>query len=166
MNGAGHPGMLRAMSKKRLKRDEEARGRKLLVVDDDPTMRELLEYVLTREGFGVVTAENGIEGVRKVREEKPDLILLNLLMPVLDGFRACRILKTDAATRALPVIIFSACDDAESRATAFSLGAEDYIVSPFSIDELLESIGVVLESRDTPRVFRNLFRKPLKGKKG
>jgi DNA-binding response OmpR family regulator len=137
------------MSKTRSKQGGKGREPKLLIVDDAPEMRELLEEFFVREGFGVVTAENGLEGVQKAREEAPDLVLLNLMMPVMDGFAACRILKSDEATRAVPVIIFSACDDAESRATALSLGAEAYVVSPFSVREVVERVSAVLDGRQT-----------------
>ena len=120
---------------------------KLLVVDDDPNIRELLTHYLEREGFDVVTAENGLEGVRKAREERPHLVFLNLLMPVMDGFEACRILKSDEATREIPVIIFSACAGQEYYTKAFELGAWEYVVSPFNPREVVKRIRYALGER-------------------
>lgn len=135
------------MSETNAKRDGGAGRQKLLVVDDDKYVREMLENALAGEGFGVVTAENGLEGVRKAREEAPDLILLNLLMPVMDGFAACRELKSSPETRDIPVIIFSACLDVDEWATrALWLGAEDFIQSPFSSREVVELVRTVFES--------------------
>ena len=120
---------------------------KLLVVDDDPTMLESLVHAFGREGFDVVTAVNGLEGVRKAREERPHLVFLNLLMPVMDGFEACRVLKADEATREIPVIIFSGCDGQDYYTKAFKLGAWEYVVSPFSPRKVAERIRHALGER-------------------
>ena len=116
----------------------------LLVVDDEPSMLELLACYFAREGFRVTVARDGLEAVERVHEEPPDLVLLNLLMPVMNGFRACRALKAAPSTRHIPVIIFSACDDEKSMTTAFSLGAEDYITTPLSTRDTADRIRSVL----------------------
>lgn len=120
---------------------------KLLVVDDDPVMLELLVHAFEREGFEVVTAVNGLEGVEKAREERPHLVFLNLLMPVMDGFEACRVLKADEATREIPVIIFSACDGQDYYTKAFELGAWEYVTTPLSTRDVAERIRYALGER-------------------
>jgi DNA-binding response OmpR family regulator len=120
---------------------------KLLVVDDDPTMLEVLLHAFEGEGFDVVTAVNGLEGVRKAREERPHLVFLNLLMPVMDGFEACRVLKADEATREIPVFIFSACSGQDYYTEAFKLGAWEYVTSPFNPREVANRIRYALGER-------------------
>ena len=120
---------------------------KLLVVDDEPDMLELITQCFEREGFEVVTAVNGLEAVQKAREERPHLVFLNLMMPVMDGFEACRVLKADEATREIPVFIFSGCAGQEYYTTAFELGAWEYVVSPFSPREVLKRIRYALGER-------------------
>ncbi|MCA1592975.1 MAG: response regulator [Acidobacteria bacterium] len=138
----------------RAERTEKTRQRTLLIVDDDSDILELLRGFFEREEFRVVTAENGLEGIERAREIMPDLILLNYLMPVMDGFRACRVLKKTPYTRHIPVIIFSACAGEETIAEAFRLGAEEYITSPFSAREMLAQVNSVLERRAAARVPR------------
>ena len=120
---------------------------KLLVVDDDPLMLEMLVDGFGREGFDVVTAVNGLEAVQKAREERPHLVFLNLLMPVMSGFEACRVLKADEATREIPVIIFSACEGQDYYTEAFKLGAWEYVTAPFSTREAAERIRYALGER-------------------
>lgn len=120
---------------------------KLLVVDDDPTMLEMLAAGFGREGFDVVTAADGLEGVRKAREERPHLVFLNLSMPVMGGFEACRVLKADEATREIPVIIFSACDGQDYYTKAFELGAWEYVTTPLSTRDVAGRIRYALGER-------------------
>jgi CheY-like chemotaxis protein len=117
---------------------------RVLVVDDYYDARDLMRLALEPEGFEVLTAENGLEAVQKTREESPDLVLLNYLMPVMDGFEACRILKADAATRAVPVIAHSACADPVTREAAFASGADDFLCVPFRRRDLIERVRAAL----------------------
>lgn len=116
----------------------------ILVVDDEPINRNLIERRLEREGYRVLTAENGREAVDKTREERPDLVLLDVMMPVMDGLEACRLIKDDAATQDIPIIFLSARDETQTKVNALALGANDYISKPFKVEELLARVDVAI----------------------
>ncbi|MGA9994283.1 MAG: response regulator [Pyrinomonadaceae bacterium] len=116
----------------------------ILVVDDEPINRNLIERRLEREGYRVLTAENGREAVEKTREERPDLVLLDVMMPVMDGLEACRLIKDDAATQDIPIIFLSARDETQTKVNALALGANDYISKPFKVEELLARVDVAI----------------------
>lgn len=115
----------------------------ILVIEDDPLIRETLEYSLKGAGFDVVTAENGIEGLAKIKEDKPDLVLLDLLMPEIDGFEVSKRIR--AFDENIPIIMITALEDQRSKLKGFSAGADDYITKPFSIEELVARIRVNLK---------------------
>ena len=105
--------------------------KKVLVVDDDDRVREMIEFRLTLFGYEVVQATNGQEGLVAVRREQPDLILLDVMMPELDGFQVCRRLKQDEATKGIPVVMLTAKAEAKDVTRAFESGADDYVVKPY-----------------------------------
>lgn len=109
---------------------------KVLVVDDERTNVELLTRLMTREGYRVVSAENGALALDAVRRERPDVVLMDVNMPGVDGFEACRRLKRDAATRLLPVILITGLTGSEDRIRGIDAGADDFLSKPFAIDEL------------------------------
>jgi DNA-binding response OmpR family regulator len=102
----------------------------ILVVDDDPIFVDVLTRFLRREGYQVSTAFNGLEALEKVKQAPPDLITLGVTMPEMDGFTACRLLKEDAQTTLIPIILLTGLDEAEYRARGFEAGADDYITKP------------------------------------
>jgi diguanylate cyclase (GGDEF)-like protein/PAS domain S-box-containing protein len=108
----------------------------ILVVDDLPDNRNLLARILKSEGYQVLTAESGMEAIRITQETFPDLILLDVSMPVMDGIEACERLKKDERTREIPVIFISALDEIDKKVKAFDAGSVDYIVKPFDIEEI------------------------------
>jgi len=114
--------------------------KKILVVEDDPELVELLCFNLRKAGFSVGTATNGVDGLKKARSVGPDLILLDLMLPELDGFAVCDILRHDSATASIPIIILTAMSGQLSRFTGLDAGASDYITKPFSPRYLLERI--------------------------
>lgn len=115
----------------------------ILVIEDDPLIRETLEYSLKGAGFSVSTAENGIQGLTRVSDVHPDLILLDLLLPEMDGFEVCgKIRQTDEH---VPIIMITALEDQRSKLKGFSVGADDYITKPFSIEELVARINANLK---------------------
>lgn len=116
----------------------------ILVVDDEPINRSLIERRLEREGYRVLTAENGREAVDKTREERPDLVLLDVMMPLMDGLEACRMIKEDAATQDIPIIFLSARDETQTKVNALALGANDYVSKPFKVEELLARVDVAI----------------------
>jgi two-component system OmpR family response regulator len=116
---------------------------RLLVVDDEPVILHLLSGSLRFAGYDVVTAPNGTEAVRAVASERPDLVLLDVMMPDGDGFEVLRRLR--GAGREVPVIFLTARDGVPDRVTGLSLGGDDYVTKPFSLDEVLMRIQVVLK---------------------
>jgi DNA-binding response OmpR family regulator len=123
----------------------------VLVVDDEPAIRLLAQRALEHRGFAVDTAADGLEALEKARAGRPDLVLLDAMLPKLHGFEVARRLRADPATRALPIVIMTAvyrgwrfAQDARE-----SYGAQDYIEKPFRVDDLLRRIEAVLEARDT-----------------
>ena len=114
-------------------------GKRILVVDDEPNIVEILRFNLQREGYEVAAAYDGPEGLEKARTEKPDLILLDVMLPGMDGFHVCEELrKTDRLT---PIIMLTAREEERDRVMGLELGADDYVVKPFSVRELLARVG-------------------------
>ena len=113
------------------------RDRCVLVVDDDPDIREVVALVLEDEGFSVETATNGADALTKVRQNPPSGILLDMMMPVMDGATFLRTWQSEAASRRVPVVVMSANQKA---ADALTLGAADFIPKPFDVDDLLRII--------------------------
>jgi len=125
---------------------------KILVVDDDPEIREAISLILEANGYKVVTAQDGIEGLNKLKEDKPDLMILDLLMPRLDGFGVCKELKDPrwAKYSRIPIIILSSIrEDASKRRyeleTGVQLDVADYVEKPIEHTVLLERVGKVLK---------------------
>jgi len=110
---------------------------KVLVVDDEPDALELIEFNLKAAGFDIVTALDGAEALRKARSVVPNLIVLDLMLPEVDGLEVCKILRRDPATSAIPVIMLTAKASELDRVLGLELGADDYITKPFSPRELV-----------------------------
>jgi len=118
--------------------------KKILVVEDDPDMVDLLEFTLTKEGFRVGTAGDGFEALKKARSLRPDLILLDLLLPELGGFAVCETLRRNSATAPIPVILVSALSSQFSRLAGLEAGAIDFVQKPFSPRALVSRIEQIL----------------------
>ena len=121
----------------------------VIVIEDEPDILEVIEYNLRREGYRVQTARDGEDGLRLVREKSPDLVLLDLLLPGLDGIEVCRKLKEDAVTRPIPIIMVTAKGEESDVVLGLGIGADDYVTKPFSPRELVERVRAVL--RRVPR---------------
>ena len=117
---------------------------KIVAVEDEPDILEVVQYNLSREGFQVVTASSGDEGLRAVMREAPDLVLLDLLMPGLDGLEVCRKLKSDPMTQRIPIIMVSAKGEESDIVLGLGVGADDYITKPFRPKELIARVKAVL----------------------
>lgn len=117
---------------------------RVLVVDDEPDFVELISYSLESHGYKVMTARNGVEAVQKVERSHPDAIVLDLMMPGLDGFSACEQLRKRSLTRTLPIIIVTAATGQLARLNALAAGATDLIVKPFSPAELVNRVALAL----------------------
>ena len=116
----------------------------VLLVEDEPAQREMLAYNLEAEGFDVITADNGEDGLILVDENDPDLIVLDWMMPQLSGIEVCRRLKSNSKTRQIPVIMLSARAEEVDRVRGLETGADDYVVKPYSVIELMARVKVHL----------------------
>jgi len=121
----------------------------ILAVEDDEDILELLKYNLAKEGYRVTAVTTGEEGLRLAHSTTPDLILLDLMLPGVDGLEVCRSLKMDAKTRLAPIIMLTAKGEEADIVTGLELGAEDYITKPFSTRVLLARVRTVLRRRRT-----------------
>jgi len=114
------------------------------VVDDEIYIVHILDFSLGMEGYEVLTALDGEQAVEKARAEHPDLIVLDIMMPKLDGYETCKMLKADPATKDIPVILLSAKGRNVDQKVGFEVGADDYITKPFSPRKLVERINALL----------------------
>jgi DNA-binding response OmpR family regulator len=114
--------------------------KKILVVEDDPDMVELVSFNLKKAGFLVGTAKDGIEALKKARSMRPDLILLDLLLPELDGYAVCETLHRNPGTASIPIIIISAVSSHLARLAGLEAGAVDFLRKPFELSDLLERV--------------------------
>ena len=110
---------------------------KLLIVEDEPTLLETLKYNLERQGYGVVTATDGFRALATARTEKPNLVILDVMLPGLDGFEVCRILRQEMS---LPILMLTAKDEEVDKIVGLEVGADDYLTKPFSMRELLARV--------------------------
>jgi two-component system response regulator MprA len=137
--------------------------RTILVVDDEPAVRDALERALRTEGYLVRTATNGVDGLEAAADGRPDLVVLDVLMPVMDGFEACRRLR-EGGDRT-PVLMLTARDAIGDRVDGLDAGADDYVVKPFALDELLARIRALLRrsgvADDKPLRFSDLALDPV-----
>jgi two-component system, OmpR family, alkaline phosphatase synthesis response regulator PhoP len=117
---------------------------KILVVDDEIYIVHILDFSLGMEGYEVVTALDGEQALEKVKSEKPDLIVLDIMMPKLDGYEVCKNIKSSATTQHIPVILLSAKGRNVDQKLGFDVGADDYITKPFSPRKLVERINQLL----------------------
>lgn len=117
---------------------------RVLIVEDEPDIRELVVHHLKREGYLVSAASSGEEALRQVQAAPPDLVLLDLMMPAMDGLEVCRRLRQDPVTASLPIVMLTAKGDEVDRVLGLEIGADDYIVKPFSPKELLARVRAVL----------------------
>jgi phosphate regulon transcriptional regulator PhoB len=118
--------------------------RKILIVEDDRDIVEMITYNLRADGYEVLSAFTGKDGITVARRERPDLIILDIMLPVMDGFEVCRVLKSTEATACVPIIILSAKSQETDKIVGLELGADDYVTKPFSPRELIARIKAVL----------------------
>ncbi len=118
-----------------------ASGMRILVVDDSATIRRSAESMLAAEGHEVITAENGFDALSKVARHNPDLIFVDIMMPRLDGYQTCAIIKNNAQYRATPVIMLTSKDGLFDQARGRVVGSDLYLTKPFTKDELLAAVA-------------------------
>jgi len=121
--------------------DSLMNGLKVMVVDDSNTIRKTAEALLGKAGFTVITATDGFDSLARVVRHRPDIIFIDIMMPRLDGYQTCTLIKGNAEFRHIPVILLSSKDGLFDRARGRSAGANDYLTKPFSRDDLLTAIA-------------------------
>jgi len=119
-------------------------GKRILVVEDDPGAIRLVSYTLEQEGYEVITALNGLEGLKKARADKPDLLILDVMLPGLDGFEVCRRLRADDETAGLPILMLSAKAQEIDKTTGLKIGADDYLAKPADPADILDRVSNLL----------------------
>lgn len=121
---------------------------RILIIEDDPSALRFAQYTLEQEGYHVLTAANGLEGLRKVREEEPDLIVLDIMLPGMDGFQLCRRLRATESAAKLPILMLTAKARGGDRDTGIRLGADQYLAKPASPDQIVASVATLLARKD------------------
>ena len=114
--------------------------KKILIVEDEVNIRELLRLYLEREGYTVLEAENGVEGIKKWKSDKPDMLLLDVMMPVMDGWEVCREIRAESD---VPIIMLTAKGETADRVSGLEMGADDYIVKPLEMPEVIARVRAV-----------------------
>ncbi|MDR1390319.1 MAG: response regulator [Treponema sp.] len=122
--------------------------KKILVIDDETINLEFFDVMLSKLGFVVEMAENGEDGLEKVKKFLPDLIILDNIMPKISGWELTKILKSDPKYQEIPIIMLSALDDVKDKVEGFEMGVDDYITKPFNFSEVLARIRAVLRNRE------------------
>lgn len=117
---------------------------KILIVDDEEHIRELLKYNLEKNGYRCITAEDGIEALKIAKDQRPRLVLLDLMLPKMDGYEVCKAIRKDNEISSTPIIILSAKDEEFDKILGLELGADDYITKPFSVREVLARVKAIL----------------------
>jgi len=118
--------------------------KKILVVDDEPDLVETVRFPLEMEGYQVLVSYNGEDGLTQARREKPDLIILDLMLPKLDGYKVCRLLKFDERYKHIPILMLTAKVQERDRILGKETGADEYMTKPFDIDQLMEKVKFYL----------------------
>jgi DNA-binding response OmpR family regulator len=118
--------------------------KKILVVDDEADLVETIRFPLEMEGFNVLVSYNGEDALNQARKEKPDLILLDLMLPKLDGYKVCRLLKFDERYKHIPILMLTAKTQEKDKLIGKETGADEYITKPFDIDELIKKVKAYL----------------------
>jgi DNA-binding response OmpR family regulator len=127
----------------------------VLVVEDEPDIRNLIALHLARDGFRCRTAATGVEALRAVRAAPPDLVILDLMLPEVDGLEVCRRLRQEPRSAAVPIIMLTAKTDEVDRVLGLEMGADDYVAKPFSPKELLARVRAVLRRTRPPEAARS-----------
>jgi two-component system phosphate regulon response regulator PhoB len=128
----------------------DANSRSILVIEDDSAIAEVLTYNLERDGYSVSRASDGRDGLRQAQMGKPDLVILDLMLPGMDGIEICRELRADKETRHVAILMLTAKSEESDQLVGFHLGADDYVTKPFSLKVLLQRVRVLTSRRQKP----------------
>ena len=128
---------------------EASAGKRILIIEDERDVVDLLAFSLRKAGFTVSTAHDGADGLRQARSEKPAFIILDLMLPKMPGLEVCKVLKSDPATRQIPIMMLTAKAEEIDRIVGLEFGADDYVTKPFSPREVVLRIGAIMRRTDT-----------------
>jgi two-component system alkaline phosphatase synthesis response regulator PhoP len=123
--------------------------KKILVIEDDPATSRLVEYSLRRENYEVIISTNGLEGVRRAHTDKPDLVILDVMLPGIDGFEICSRLRAEPDTANQPILMFSAKAQEIDKRTGMKVGADDYLTKPSAPAEIVSRVGKCLAKKSS-----------------
>ena len=121
---------------------------RILIVEDDSALAEVLEYNLSQEGYETRVSRDGQQGLREIRLRPPDLVVLDLMLPMIEGLEVCRLLRADAATQGVLVMMLTARSEESDQLVGFSVGADDYVTKPFSVKVLLQRVNALLRRKE------------------
>ncbi len=124
--------------------EQELKGVKVLVIDDSKTIRRSAENLLTKEGYDVITATDGFDALAKIVDSRPGIIFVDVMMPRLDGYQTCALIKNNSEFKTTPVVMLSSKDGLFDKAKGRIVGSDQYITKPFSKDELLGTIRTLV----------------------
>ena len=127
---------------------------KILVIEDDPIALRFTRYTLEQEGYQVVTAPNGSEGLRKAWKEEPDLIILDVMLPGIDGFEICHRLRAEPQTARLPILMLTAKAQEVDKATGLKMGADDYLIKPVDPSDITSTVENLLTRKAVAQWWR------------
>jgi len=120
--------------------------KKIMVIDDEKTICEAIEFLLENEGYDVTTAYNGEEGLMKIYKQPPDMLIIDLLMPKMNGFKVVRRVRSDPAFKDIPILMLTVVDDKFDIQEGYNSGVSDYMVKPFEVDDLVMRVKTFMES--------------------
>lgn len=132
--------------------------KKILIIEDDPAISRLVDYSLRHEGYEVIAATNGLEGIRKARKEAPDLIILDVMLPGMDGFEICHRLRSEPDTAQMLILMFSAKAQEIDKNTGLKVGADDYLPKPAAPAEIVSRVEKLLEKKKGKKTVREKVR--------
>jgi two-component system phosphate regulon response regulator PhoB len=130
---------------------------RILIVEDDASLAEVLDYNLTQEGYETQVAADGQQGLREIRLRCPDLVILDLMLPMIEGLEVCRLLRADPATANVLVLMLTARSEESDQLVGFSVGADDYVTKPFSVKVLLQRINALLRRKQQGSADRDIL---------
>ncbi len=130
---------------------------RILIVEDERSLAEVLQYNLEKEGFDVAVANDGQDGVRQAQANPPDLVVLDLMLPVIEGFEVCRILRSDPKTQGARVLMLTARSEEVDEIVGFNMGADDYVTKPFKIKPLIHRIKALLRRNEATEAARDVI---------
>ena len=130
----------------------------VLIIDDEVDLRNLLEYNLRKEGYKVMTAQDGRTGIDQTLRERPDLIVLDIMMTIIDGLEVCKTLRNNSKTANIPILMLTAKAEETDKVIGLEIGADDYMVKPFGIRELLARIKALLRRKGREEIISEIIR--------